>query len=54
VVLIGARAAAHRAGGSELSLMQIDRGLDVEAAFHQPRIDVRAWARSASPRPADA
>ena len=25
---------------SQLSLMMIDRGMDVEAAFHQPRIDV--------------
>jgi gamma-glutamyltranspeptidase/glutathione hydrolase len=25
---------------AQLALMQIDRGMDVEAAFHQPRIDV--------------
>jgi len=25
---------------SQISLMMIDRGMDVEAAFHQPRIDV--------------
>ena len=25
---------------AQLSLMLIDRGLDVESAFHQPRIDV--------------
>jgi gamma-glutamyltranspeptidase/glutathione hydrolase len=25
---------------TQLSLMLIDRGMDVEAAFHQPRIDV--------------
>jgi gamma-glutamyltranspeptidase/glutathione hydrolase len=25
---------------TQLSLMMIDRGLDVETAFHQPRVDV--------------
>jgi gamma-glutamyltranspeptidase/glutathione hydrolase len=25
---------------TQLSMMMVDRGLDVETAFHQPRIDV--------------